>query len=392
MKKYLFIIFIILYFLFSIDSSGQNNTEDKKRQETMILANSKLMHNIVVVTDRNGNVNRGFFIGLKADTIIFSRQNEQFKYSLKDLINVTIDVEPSNTKGLLIGGVLGMYIANISILRAENQPFAYMNDDGLWRSVIFSLVFGSAGGGIGYLIEANSAKEQIDFIFSDDPLIWKKEFERFKQFIIGEEQEKSLHISIQLYQVSTRLSNSNDPKQYYYEAKNFNLMRKLDVTYSFFNKINLGMAICWFSEPSFHDWVYEELNYTSIFVKQKYDGIGYYAVGTYEPFKKVIYQTVSWKVGMGIGIGDIDYRENRLKENYVEGENSSETFETAINKSLFSGIIFTNLDFYLNNSLSLGFSADYVYLAETMPTIPELNIGKSNFGNYSLGLNFSLHF
>lgn len=391
MKKNI-VLLIILLISFSMELLGQNDIENVKMKEELILANPQLLHNIVVVTDKQGNANRGFLIGLKADTILFSRQNEQYRYSLKDLISVTIDVEPSNTKGLLIGGVIGAYIANIAILRAEYQTFAYMSDHELWRSVIFSFLFGAAGGSIGYLIEANSAKVEIDFIFSDDQKKWESEFERFRRFIMGTEKEKLLHISIQLSQVSTRLSELADAEHYYYyDVTNFNLMRKFDITYSVFNKINLGLAICWFGEPSFEDWSFEELNYTSILVQQKYEGIGYYAVGTYEPFQGFS-PDVSWKFGLGIGLGNIDYHLNTLKENYIEGEYLAESFETKISKNIFSGILYTNLDFYLNNVLSLGFSADYVYLAKTMPAIPELNVGKSNFGNYSLGINISLNF
>lgn len=64
----------------------------------------------------------------------------------------------------------------------------------------------------------------------------------------------------------------------------------------------------------------------------------------------------------------------------------------------YSGILtvfFTELNFYLNNSLSLGLLADYVFVPSmNAPGVPELNISEQRLrlGNGSIGINLSMHF
>ena len=95
---------------------------------------------------------------------------------------------------------------------------------------------------------------------------------------------------------------------------------------------------------------------------------------------------------MGLGVGKIDYLFVVSKETFTGEEYIWETNETRIKKNSFSSLLYTNLDFYLYDGLSIGLAADYVYLPETMPAIPELNLESKHFGNYSIGLAFSLHF
>lgn len=388
-KRIIFILSITLFVIVS-QSNSQTKHSELRKSESEILINPQLLDNRIIVTDKNGVVSRGFLVGLKADTIIFNRQDEQFKYSVNNLANLKIDIEPNNTKGFVIGGLLGIYFANFAFLREENQPMAYMEEDRFQLSLLMSFLFGAVGGGLGYIIETNSFEDEVVFTFSDDGNNLNIEFERLRNFIIGKERENLLHISVQLSQVYTRLSELNNI--YYSNTTSFNLLRKLQFSYSFFDKISFGIAVCWLGEPSIDDWNFEDLNHTSNYTRQNYNGAGYYAIGVYEPLRHIFPKSVSLKVGVGLGLAKIDYKLYRLKEIYIEDEYIIESSGTNINKYGFSGLIFTNLDFYLNNLLSLGFSADYIYLQETMPAIPELNLKSRNFGNYSLGINFSLHF
>lgn len=384
----------IVFFLFvGMTTNAQEFNEGIGESGQLITANSDILYNITTVVDKNGSISRGFLVGLKSDTLVVHRDQESYKYPLKELINVSIEIERSNYKGLLLGGILGIYLGNVALLKAENQSSNYMEDTGIGPILLWSLLCGFAGGGIGYLFEKSSSDDKEVFAFSDNPNSWADEFNRLKVFIRGDKPRKLYHIMVQLSQVSTRYSNLDiDREMYYYEVTSFNLLRKLDFTYSFFNKMNLGGSICWFGEPSFEYWGYTPFYDFDGDVRQKYYGVGYYAVASYQPLKKEFSKTISWKIGLGLGVGKIDYALTVSKTIFTGEEYITESNETKIKKNSFSSILYTNLDFYLYEGLSIGLAADYVYLPETMPAIPELNLESKSLGNYSIGLAFSLHF
>jgi hypothetical protein len=370
---------------------------DVNKSENIIFAHPKLLHARVTAMDNNGNVSHGFLVGLKADTLLLSIGKERFKHSLKDLIHVSIDIEKNNSKGLLLGSVLGVYLGSFAFMQTENQPAAYFNDIETFPLVLLSLLSATVGGGLGYLIEKSSSNDQEVFSFSNDPTEWSNDFQKLKKFITGKELEKKIHISVQFSQVNTRYSELHEAQDYYYdEVTSFNLLRSIYITYSIFNSINIGMGICWFGEPSFnyynYDYNYYNNNNNSLGVEQQFDGMGYYAVGTYEPLKNMLANSLSWEIGMGVGIGNIDYKLNITKGTSFEYEQQYDHNDINIKKTLFSGIIYSNLNYLLYDGLSMGLSFDYVYLPKTMPAISEMKLESRNFGNYSLGLNFGLHF
>ena len=394
MKTKLVKVGIVFFLFLGMTINAQELSEGIGESGQLITANSDILYNMVIVMDKKGNISRGFLVGLKSDTLVINRDQENYNYPLKRLVNVSSEIETSNYKGLLLGGVLGIYLGNLAILKAENQSSAYMEESSTGQILLWSLLCGVAGGGIGYLIEKSSSDNKEIFVFLDDPYSWADEFERLKKFIRGDRHRKLYHITVQLSQVSSRYSDLDiaSERYYYYNLTSFNLLRKLDITYSAASKLNLGASICWFGGPSFEIW-----NYNTMFdfegnVKQNYDGVGYYIVASYEPLKNVFSKTVSWKIGLGLGSGKIDYLLVVSKENFTGEGYITESNETKIKKNSFSSLLYTNLDFYLYDGLSIGLAADYVYLPETMPAIPELNLESKSFGNFSIGLAFSLHF
>lgn len=375
-------ISIIIFLIICVKHEAQQ-IEDVTAAGKLITANPDLLYNIVTIVDSGGKLSRGFLIGLKRDSLIINRSDTRYAVSLKEVTNISIEIERSYYRGLALGGVLGIYIGNLALFRAENQNNNYYEDSGAVPVILWSLLWGFVGGGIGYLVDKASTEEFENFSFAD-PESWTEEYERLLMFIRGEKHEKLIHVSAQLAQVAStisKLENYNDFYNYYITS--FNMLRKLDLTYSFFKRVDLGGAISWFGEPSFFYYGYDYHTDLAGSIEQEYNGIGYYIISSYSPLKYELPKTLSWRIGGGIGLGNIDYTLRYGNESYTD---------VIINKSTFSGILFSNFDLNLYDGLSLGLAVDYVYIPETMPAIPELNIESSSFGNFGLGFAFSIHF
>jgi hypothetical protein len=392
MKRITIILFLLQ--IFTAEFIAQSNHKGSREAEGIILANAEIIHKRVTVTEKDGNVSYGFLIGFKSDTLLMNIGLDRYKHCIKDVRFISIDIEHENYKGFLTGTILGLYLGSLAFFKDENQPIAYMRDIEPIGIVLMGFLSATVGGGVGYLIEKGSSKDQEVFIFSDDPNSWIAEYQRSKDFILGVKKKKLVHLSLQLSQVHTRMAELDDPDYHYYDATSFNMLRKLDITYQLTDKFCLGAAVSWFGEPEFYfsNWSMDYYNQKSIHVNQKYTGTGYYLIGYYEPLSKTGLKSISWRLGLGLGFCNIDYSVHVSKETDLEYPYQFIENEENIDKIKQSIMCCTNLDFYIHEGFSLGFSADYVYLSEKMTAIPEIGMKERNLGNYSVGFNFSLHF
>jgi hypothetical protein len=295
------------------------------------------------------------------------------------------------------GTFLGMYLGNLIFFQAEHQPTAYWSSGDEGGKVAASLLFAFIGGGIGYLVDLGLKKSDESFDLSGEGNHRMKEVDRLKKFLLSDETTKQVHVTVQFAQVGTRYSEIEElsnPSYYPYdEVTSFNLLRKLQVTYSVLNSLDVGGAISWFGEPearwNSNSYFNEEQGYEG---SQSYEGTGYYAVASFHPLKSVFSSSISWIIGVGIGLGNVNYEYINIVHTGTYPNRSSDSTIVKINESMFSGLIFTEFDFYLFDELSLGLAIDYVYLPEEMEAIPELGIDKRSLGNFSIGATIGLHF
>ncbi len=395
MKIYLFhiLLYLILAGNFAL---SQDRTTTSSIEPTLITVREDLMYNIVTILDKNENITRGFLIGLRSDSILILKNKKTIGIAISAIIHISFDTDHSNWMSFTSGAVLGMYIGNLIFFQAEEQPTAYWSTDAEEGKLAASLFFAFIGGGIGYIIDLGLEKSEESFDLSGEGSQRMKEVERLKKFLLSDESTKQVHVTVQLAQVGTRFSEikdlSNSSDYYSRRVTSFNLLRKLQVTYSLFYSLDVGGAISWFGEPQIN-WFNSLFNdQQSYHGNQSYVGTGYYAVASYHPFKSVFSSSVSWIIGGGIGLGNVNYNFINVVDSGVFPDVSSDSTIVKINESMFSGLIFTEFDFYLFDELSLGLAIDYVYLPEEMEAIPELGIDKRSLGNFSIGATIGLHF
>lgn len=402
--KTIFDLFMIFFCLAMLVPSFSQEKESTLPDE-LIIANKQVLYNLTEIIDKGGKRSSGFLFGLKSDSLILIRSNEKTYYSLKDLLDIEIEYDRKNSKGVVIGSFAGAYLGNIIFFDAEGQPNAYWDNDDAGAKAAGTVLFAFVGGGIGYLIDFAAEASYIIFSFRSDVgnTEWVEELQRLKEFLIGVESENIININFSLTQVSTRFSEIEDNPSMltnnYYNINyggvtSFNLLRKIQVTYVLLNNLDVGGSICWIGEPSFHSYSY---NYSpsgseSINIAQKYEAVGYYVSAVYYPFKTVFPKILSWSICAGIGIADIDYLFNYRKtiENYPNTIEEDST--KSIDENVFSTIISTQFDLYLINELSLGFVVDYIYVPGEMSAIPNTDIGERSLSNFSFGASLGFHF
>ena len=259
---------------------------------------------------------------------------------------------------------------------------------------------------IGYLIDRSSTGGQEVFYFNYDEEGISNEINKLKKFLTNDDSAKKFHLSIHLSQVNTRYSEIQDNSintydgyyyPYGYAVHNFNLLRKLSSTYEFVNKLEIGIALSWFGEPSFYmstyEYRYDPYESTSTNVTQSYDGLGYYLLVNYKPLKNILSDNFDIILGCGIGFGkvDLNYRSETTTQNYPS-EPVKQINETIIDETLFSSLFSGEIKYYIYPELSLSLQADYVYLPEKMPAIPAFGYEERNLGNFSFGLGLGVNF
>jgi hypothetical protein len=370
---------------YSQDASTNNiNTQNIESIDKDIL------YSLVILQDKDGNYSQGFLIGLKSDTLVIHEKDTNRNIAIKNLASISIETRnKGGMQGVAIGGILGTYLTYLAFWQTENEPFAYYQNESAFGQALVSLLGTLLGSGVGYLIDKSSEENTEIFDFSGNDKSKTEEFRRLKKFLTGYESASKIHLNFQLSQVSTRLSemgNNEDDYYSYRDVTSFNLLRKIQLTYSIFDDLEIGGAVSWFGEPSMSWYNYTSGTNENSYGGQTYEGVGFYAMAVYKPFHSFFSETFTWKVGAGIGSGNVDYE--FIEYDYTQGD----TTIMNINKTLFSAILYTQFDLFLYDRFSIGFVADYVYLPEEIPGISELDISSRNLGNFSFGFTLGLHF
>ncbi len=397
MKKNIFIIVLIQIVTICFPSYTQDSIITKPLTEGLVTANKDLLYNLVTVINIDGDVSRGFLVGLKTDTLILFKDEQNIEIPIRELVTVTIKTQRDNLGGLAIGSILGIYLGNLAFFQAVNQPTAYwQGEDEGWKAIA-SLLFAFVGGGVGYLIDISTQNDTEEFTFSGDKKYQIRELDRLKAFLKGEQLiERKVHLGVQMSQVNTRYSEiqTDENNLYYYgydEVTSFNLLRKIQLMYQIQEDLEVGGAISWFGEPSIF-WYSNFGGGSNVTVTQTYDGVGYYAVAVYHPFASTFSKQISWSIGAGIGMGSVDFSFEEMRTVGSYPEIIEEETSKRINKTVFSALVNTQFDLYLIKELSIGLMADYVFVTGEMPAILSTDISERSLGNFSFGFALGFHF
>jgi len=363
----------------------------------------KFLFNQVVIELSGGVIVSGALVGIDSKTLIIKREGQDERIPSAEIKKVVIERQKEKNSYALSGMLFGTYLGNLVQYRARHQPTAFMAKDySVLGLILWNAIIAGAGVGIGYLAGGLFEKDMVEFEFAGNLKNRQSQWEKMRRYILGIDfRQKRVHISVAGGQVMTTA------KDYYEDlletdgfylgmgdmVSSLNLLRKLQLTVSISPRIEVGAAAYFLGEPSINGWKYTSPE--SYWVNFQLDTKGYYAIGIYKSLLPSSSRRISIVTGFGLGLMktefklDTNYRWSKYPD-YLEIPE-----EHTINKIFFCGVLFSELRFYLNNSLSMGLSADYIVSpTEKVPEFPRMNLPakKIRLGNGSIGFNLGLHF
>lgn len=416
MRKASILIFISIFLIIPWEIGAQQTNQIPPTAVSMIPAEPSVRFSKVMAYLKEGGILSALLVGVENDNLILRAGGQNKKIPLNSLARVIIETEKETKRNIFHGALSGIYLGNLIFLRAENQPLAYMQDTEANALGLFliNVIFASAGGGLGYLAGSFLEKSEKTYDFTGGELKKQAEWNQLITYITGGvHRPRKLHFSIQAGHVFTRVSSQYldllenagysvykfNPRQDtnswdygFVAAKDFNLVRKVQITYSLKPEIEIGVSLFSLGEPQIYGEKWRSGQ--AFYVSQSLYTTGLYAIGIYKPFLSQMPRGISWHIGAGLGVAKMNFN---LKTEIDRGYPiyTEVITEYIISKTSFSSVIFAELNFYLSEAFSLGFSADYVFVpSEEVPEILERGIPaqKLRFGNGSIGFIIGLHF
>lgn len=412
MRKGIFLILTLAFLFYPWEMRGGQADQSSSSSVSELPTALSLLFNRVSVYRKQGGAIFGLLVGVDSESLIVRLGKNDEKVHYRDLAKVTIETEKKTSRYVLYSTLVGTYLGNLIFLRAKNQPAAYIkkSEEDAWPFLL-DVIIAAGSGGLGWLISSIFEKGERVFDFTGSEEKQQAEWEKLQRFFIGATLPRKTHLSAQtgyiFTQVSSRYSNllkSNGydvPGYGYYRyneyiepASNFNLLRKLQLTYSFKPHIEFGAALLWLGEPSI---VGNRGQYygQSVQVTQETDIKGYYAIGVRRLFRKKLGKRINWNIGLGMGAAKLNLNLKAVSCDYSVWPYTQITTEHKISKNFFSWITFSELNFYLRDTLSLGLVADYAFLpSQHVPGIPDADIPAQNLrlSTGSIGFTLGLHF
>jgi len=309
-------------------------------------------------------------------------------------------------------------------LRAKGQPPVYMKDyDSTLGLLLWEGIFVAAGTGLGYWFGSALEKGEKVFEFTGGEQHNLRIWEALKKFILQIDQVNKVHFSVQGGQVLGRASSRFQDllKEAGYHiwsagyngtaeaeaASNFNLLRKVQLTYSLRPGLEIGTAVSFLGEPSLSGWRQTEsqtaydpslgsyTTYQTANIMQAFSSTGYFVCCLYKPFFSRLPKNLSWDVGLGAGAAQIkvDLRTTISTSFPYYPYYTEISSESKISKTRLSSLVFTELKFYLSDGFSVGLIADYVFApALKTSAIPEAGIPAQKLRLVNGSAGFTLGF
>lgn len=377
-------------------------------QETKFPATMDLLFNRIQVRCKGGELHIGLLAGIMDRGLVLRKERQDKVIPYDKLEHVVIESRKDRSAYLSSGMILGLYLGNMAVYRAQDTPPFYMERAGALGMVFWNTIFAAAGGGLGYLISSLVEKGEREFDFTGEEKKRLKQWDLLQSFVTGIDQyrPKKIHLTVQGGYVSrwnTDQYRSLLQKNGYYvsnytddwrEVTKVSLLRKVQLTFSSNSKAEFGLAMYFLGEPSISGSNRRGNPY--LYTDQSTDIQGYFAVAAYHPFPARKPGWFDWNVGIGVGMVDIDFDFFTSPHWNAWSDSSLERFDDfQLSKKLLSGVVFTELKVGLLKGVSLGVMADYVYIPKVgIPEFPGAGIPAQNLnlGNASFGLLMGFHF
>lgn len=357
---------------------------------------------VLIFRSSSGAVS-GYLTTVEQDTLHVLTTSGEESISRAEITRVIVRAEPRSGQGLgygmLIGGYAGLYLLGA---RDESGTFLHSRLDEQPFVILLGLLPGLAvGAGAGYLVDPGSEGSDQLFDINGTAESGQTEWHHLTESLKPRESAK-LHISIQ----GSHLYNFNFSDQFKTDYgredfSSFNLVRKLQCTYSIMPQLEAGAAVAPFGTMGFNSNRYEytvQVSSRSLNLNKTLKSTGYYLVAQYKPLSHGLSEQFDLNIGGGIGWMSIDYQRNISVYTYDYSSSTSASFGPfpfTDSRSALSGIIYSEIAMQLYERLTFGIILDRLMVEGLAdPGEPSLGYAPStlNLGTWSLGFNLGVHF
>ena len=416
MKKFCFLM-ILPSLVLAEDFREKPDDHSFSQVISMAQLSEDLIYVEVTVLLRQKGIVSGRLIGLEDRVIILATVEGKKRISDDEISKIIFRTERDLIRDDLWGALLGAYIGVLagSRLSDDSRPFGHFDE----LEPFTPFLFAEAGFGLAVLLD----KTKFAFDFSDEEGQRLQEWNRLERFIRGETCPPRVRVSARGGYIFSGLSDHYKANLEglglfpYYREEKFNLLRALQVTYSFKPRFGFGLAYYSLGEPRMDTyWNYypEVMNpyqpWKESFFEyhQAQNSRGLYAVALYQPFRSSRPRRLNWTIGIGAGGVKADFHIQTyyaiytvsLKDSRIEYE---ERREYRIQKTSPGAVLMTELSYFLNPKFSLGIYGDYVFVptqdfqAIQVRTYQDLGVHtipaqKVSVGNGCVGISIGLHF
>jgi hypothetical protein len=212
-------------------------------------------------------------------------------------------------------------------------------------------------------------------------------WERLRSWVGGEFVAPDFHMTLSCGFVTERVHTAGASYPVYDNSTSaFNIVRSLAFTYSVTREIELGGSYILFGEPA----------RSGAFWTQTMNARGVFAVGSYDMARFFLPDRVRWNCGAGIGPVWVHFNRSFYVD-YYSGEIVSPLTgirEQSIDENALGATVFTRLEVYPFEGLSLGVFCEYT-TALGLPkidSIPEAGLEGGIPGNSCYGFAVGMHF
>ena len=402
---FLLILISFLYPVYGFTLDKFSASCSQSPDSAMFQTKTKLQQ--IIVFSRDQAPVSGFLVGIKSDILTILSSGQKREVARADLIRVIILKNDTDNTASKLGLIMGLYIGNLLVFKAEDQPAAYLTTERNFSSLfllLYNLGFMGLGGILGHLVDAKSIEEiALDFtndeqsdlqswkiienIFRSDSNIHRIHFSVYSSYMynLATAQHKSFykdHTGISIYK------EYDIPKS----GIKFNLFRRIQITYDLKPDLEIGPTLAFLGEPSFgggNYWSYDD--YASL--DEQLESMGYYFSLLYYPFQSAQHKNkIYWNIGLSLGAVDLDYLLHAYFYSYTSESEISK--QIVISKQTLSALISSELYFTRTSTVAFGLQADYAFIPrQRIGGIPEIGLPakKLNFSNGGIGILFKIN-
>ncbi|MFZ1730877.1 MAG: hypothetical protein WBQ23_09500 [Bacteroidota bacterium] len=353
----------------------------------------------------------GFLREVRNDSVYLQSEGKTTPVPFTDILKLQLPRQQLASVAAVHAMFVSAYVSDVLLWPLRSRPGFFADVHGDYSGFILSnLAVAAVVGGITYVIARSTTAEEENFLFAADPGFRREEEHRFLTLVRGTHSPTRLHLTLQMSDVHPLLKDraysiltaagfaaeipspfgGNDHKR-----TPVNLLRKVQLTCDILPSVAIGAAYMSLSESAEYQTGSAHAGNLEHRLVMKNALDAGFAVVTVEPLRALHTSPYSWLLGAGAGVVFSSGEANATTVDRTGATTFNISDTESLSKELFGATIFTELRTDLYRTLSIGVTAEYVYVAPlTLGPLDGINTSSStiDFTSTSWGLVLGLHF